>query len=82
MEIYMDDFTVTSDSFDEALSDLEIFLRRCRETNLALGNEKCFMIMTRGIGLGHHVQVAGIKVDPTKIELIVNMLPPTNQKGV
>jgi hypothetical protein len=57
MEIYMDDFTVTGDSFDEALINLEKVLKRCRETNLALSNEKCFMIMTGGIILGHHVSV-------------------------
>jgi len=40
------------------------------------------MIMTEGIVLGHHVSAAGIKVDPTKIEVIVKVPPPTNQKGV
>ena len=40
------------------------------------------MIMTEGIVLGHHVSTAGIKVDPTKIEVIVKLPPPTNQKGV
>ena len=59
VEVYMDDFTVKGDTFDEALHNLEIFLQRCRETNLSLSNEKCFMIMTEGIFLGHHVFVAG-----------------------
>jgi hypothetical protein len=36
MEIYMDEFTVVSDTFDEALTNLEKVLKRCRETNLAL----------------------------------------------
>ena len=40
------------------------------------------MIMTRGIVLSHHVSTGAIKVDPAKIEIIVNMLPLTNQKGV
>jgi hypothetical protein len=39
------------------------------------------MIMTGGIILGDHVLFGGIKVDPTKIEVIFNMLSPTNQKG-
>jgi hypothetical protein len=81
MEIYMDHFTVRGDYFDEASSNLEKVLRICRDTNLALRNEKCFMIMSGGSVLGHHVSVVGIKVDLAKIEVNVNMLPPTNQKG-
>jgi hypothetical protein len=81
MEIYMDHFTVTGDYFGEASSNLEKVLRRCRDTNIALSNDKCLMIMSGGIVLGHHVSVVGIKVDLAKIEVIVNMLPPTNKKG-
>eukprot|EP00253_Pinus_taeda_P011339 PITA_11339 len=70
------------DTFEEYLQNLEKVLQRCRETNLLLSNEKCFMIMTEGIVLGHHVSAAGIKVDPAKIEVIVKLSPPTNRKGV
>jgi len=73
---------MTSDYFDEALMNLDFFLKRCRETNIALRNEKCFMIMIGGIVLGHHVFATGIKVDPPKIEGIIKMEPPTTQKGV
>jgi hypothetical protein len=82
MEIYMDKFNVIGDSFDEALINLEKVFRKCRETNLSLSNKKYFMIMFGGIVLGYHVSAIGIKVDPTKIEVIVKILPPTNQKGV
>jgi hypothetical protein len=78
----MDDFTMTGDSFDEALIDLEKYLKRCRETNIALRNDKLFMIMTRVIVLGHHVYVVGLKVDLAKIEVIVKMSHSTNQKRV
>ena len=35
-----------------------------------------------GIVLGHHVSSQGIKVDPVKIELIVGLPSPKNQKEV
>ena len=54
----MDDFTVMGDTFEEALLNLEKVLQICRETNISLSNEKCFMIMTEGIVLGHHVSTA------------------------
>ena len=78
MEIYMDEFTVVGDTFDEYLTNLEKVQKRCRETNIALRNEKWFMIMIEGIILSHYLSTTGIKVDPTKIEVIFKMLPPTN----
>jgi hypothetical protein len=66
MEIYMDHFTLIGDYFDEASSNIEKNLRICRDTNLALSNEICFMIISGRIVLGHHVSVIGIKVDLAK----------------
>jgi hypothetical protein len=34
------------------------------------------MLLTEGIMLGHHLSVEGIKVDPAKIEVIVNLPSP------
>ena len=70
----MDDFTAYGNTFQEALDNLEKVLIRCQETNLALSHEKCKMLLTEGIVLGHHVSSQGIKVDPAKIEVIVGLL--------
>ena len=82
VEIYMDDFTVYGNNYEEALDNLEKVLIRCQETNLALKHEKCKMLMTVGIVLGHHISAIGIKVDPTKIEVISKLSPPQSQKEV
>ena len=42
----MDDFIVYGDDYDQALANLEKVLTRCQETNLALSNDKCKMLMT------------------------------------
>ena len=47
---------------------------------MALSHEKCKMLLTEGIVLGHHVSSQGIKVDPTKIEVIVGLPSPKNSK--
>jgi len=78
----MDDFTVYGSTFDDCLNNLEKVLKICIETNLSLSNEKCFVILTEGIALGHHISSSGIKVDPTKIQVIVNLMPPKTQKEV
>jgi hypothetical protein len=82
VEVYMDDFTVYGNTFEEALSNLEKVLIRCQESNLSLSHEKCKMLLTEGIVLGHHLSVEGIKVDPAKIEVIVNLPSPRTQKDV
>ena len=78
----MDDFTIYGGTFDDCLNNLEFFLKRCIETNLSLSNEKFLMILTEGIVLGHHISSSGIKVDPTKIQVTVNLMPPKAQKEV
>ena len=78
----MDDFSVYGENFQEALDNLEKVLIRCHETNLALSHEKCRMMFTKGVVLGHIISQARIEVDPTKISIISNLSPPQNQKEV
>ena len=82
VEVYMDDFLVYGNEFDESLQNLEKVLIRCIESNLSLSNEKCFMLLTEGIVLGHHISPEGIKVDPAKVEIILKLPSPKNQKDV
>eukprot|EP00253_Pinus_taeda_P024101 PITA_24101 len=82
VEVNMDDFSVYGDSFEHALTNLEKVLKRCIEANLSLSNEKCFMILNEGIVLGHYISSQGIKVDPSKIQIIVNLPIPKTQKEV
>jgi hypothetical protein len=78
----MDDFTVYGNTFEEALENLEKVLIRCQETNLSLSHEKCHILLTEGIVLGHCVSSARIKVDLTKIEVISKLPVPKTQKYV
>ena len=72
----MDDFSINGETFQVALDNLEKVLVICQETNLALSHEKCIMMFTRGVVLGHVVSQAKIEVDPAKIEVITNLSPP------
>jgi len=77
VEVYMDNFTVYGNYFEEALKILEEFLIRCKEANLLLSGEKCFMMFTKGIFLGHHILGNGIRVDTSKVEVISKLSIPT-----
>ncbi|VVA39813.1 PREDICTED: Retrovirus-related Pol poly from transposon, partial [Prunus dulcis] len=41
IEVFMDDFSVFSSSFDQCLHHLSLVLQWCQETNLILNWEKC-----------------------------------------
>jgi hypothetical protein len=82
VEVYMDDFTVYGDDFQQALDNLEKVLIRCKETNLSLSHEKSRMMLTEGIVLGHHISGTGIRVDPAKIDIISQIKIPSSQKEV
>ena len=73
----MDDLTTFGVTFEEAMMNLEKFLVRCQEHNLALNSKKCFMFMHEGIILGHLILSARIQVDPAKIEVIQTLPIPT-----
>ena len=82
LEVHMDDFTLYGDNFDPALDTLEKVVQRCIATKVCLSHEKCYMMMTEGLIIGHYISAAGIQVDPAKIQIILLIPTPTTQKKV
>jgi len=82
MEIFMDDFTPYGISFQEALQNLEKVLKRCIQAHLSLSIEKCHMMMSEGIVLGHFISSQGIQVDPSNIQVIKDLPTPKTQTEV
>ena len=82
IEVFMDDFSVLGDSFDNCLENLRSVLIRCEETNLVLNWEKCHFMVQEGIVLGHRISARGIEVDKAKIEAIKKLPPPSSVKGI
>ncbi|KAJ9542484.1 hypothetical protein OSB04_028990 [Centaurea solstitialis] len=77
IEVFMDDFTVYGDSFEDCLNNLTKILKRCIETNLVLNYEKCHFMVSHGLILGHVVSKKGIEVDKSKIDVIKTLPYPT-----
>ncbi|KAJ0576065.1 putative nucleotidyltransferase, Ribonuclease H [Helianthus annuus] len=82
MEVFMDDFSIFGDSYDQCLDNLERMLSRCEETNLALNWEKCHFMVTEGIVLGHKISSEGMEVDRAKIETISRLPPPSSVRAI
>ena len=82
IEVFMDDFSVLGNSFDNCLENLRSTLIRCEETNLVLNWEKCHFMVQEGIVLRHRIYTRGIEVDKAKIEEIEKLPPPSLVKGI
>ncbi|KAJ9568340.1 hypothetical protein OSB04_004306 [Centaurea solstitialis] len=78
IEVFMDDFTVYGNSFDECLENLIKILQRCIETNLVLNYEKCHFMVNQGLILGHVISSKGIEVDRAKVDVIKSLPYPTS----
>ncbi|KAJ0616051.1 putative nucleotidyltransferase, Ribonuclease H [Helianthus annuus] len=82
MEVFMDDFSIFGDSYDQCLDNLERMLSRCEETNLALNWEKCHFMVTEGIVLGHKISSEGMEVDRAKVDTISRLPPPSSVRAI
>nr|GFC12440.1 DNA-directed DNA polymerase [Tanacetum cinerariifolium] len=80
MEVFMDDFSVFRNSFENCLSRLDKMLQRCEDTNLGLNWEKSQFIVKEGIVLGHTISKNGIEVDKAKSMSLLNYLIPQLSK--
>ncbi|GJY63831.1 reverse transcriptase domain-containing protein [Tanacetum coccineum] len=82
MEVFMDDFSVFGNSFENCLSRLDKMLQRCEDTNLCLNLEKSHFMVKEGIVLSYKISKNGIEVDKAKVDVIAKLPHPTTVKGV
>jgi hypothetical protein len=82
MKVLMDDFSIYGKTFDDCLKNLDKVLQRCEEKHLVLNWEKYHFMVREGIVLGHLVSKRGIEVDRAKIEVIEQLPPLVNIKGI
>nr|GEU85054.1 reverse transcriptase domain-containing protein [Tanacetum cinerariifolium] len=80
MGVFMDDFLVFGNSFENCLSLLDKMLQRCEDTNLSLNWEKSHFMVKQGIVLSHKISKNGIEVDRAKVDVIAKLPHPTTIK--
>ena len=77
-----DDVLIWGRTDDEHEERVRSFLQRCCEIGIALNKDKCRFGLQEIPFMGHVVSSSGLKPDPSKIEAIVRMEPPTDKTGV
>nr|GEU97656.1 reverse transcriptase domain-containing protein [Tanacetum cinerariifolium] len=80
MEVFMDDFLVFGNSFENCLSRLDKMLQRCEDTKLCLNWEKSYFVVKEGIVLGHNISKNRIEVEKAKVDVITKLPHPTTVK--
>ncbi|GKD05696.1 reverse transcriptase domain-containing protein, partial [Tanacetum coccineum] len=82
MEVFMDDFSVFGNSFENWLSCVDKMFQRSKDTNLRLNWEKSHFMVKEAIVLRHKIFKNGIEVDKAKVNVIAKLRHPTTVKGV
>ena len=76
--VFIDDILVYSNDAQEHENHLRIVLQTLRENKLFAKLSKCDFWLKEVSFLGHIVSTEGIRVDPLKIEAVMNWKPPRN----
>jgi hypothetical protein len=76
LEAYFDDWTIFS-LMKDLIDCLRLMLDKCRQCQIALNLKKCIFFSPFGVLLGHIVCKHGLLVDPSKVDIIVDLPPST-----
>jgi hypothetical protein len=78
---YVDDIIVKSTKQENHIADLQEIFANFRQAGLKLNPEKCVFGVKKGKFLCCLVSTKGIEANPSKIEAILRMEPPSTKKG-
>ena len=76
--IYLDDITVYSKTDEEHLEHLRKVFEKCRKYGLSLNPKKTMFGLQEGKLLGHIISENGIRIDPKRIDGILQINHPRN----
>ena len=81
-QVYLDDILIYSKTEKEHKQQVRKVLLKLREAGLQVDIEKCEFHVQETTFLGLIVSTEGLRMDPSKVEAIVNWEPPTRLKEV
>ncbi|WCJ44273.1 Transposon Tf2-6 polyprotein [Euphorbia peplus] len=78
VHVYIDDMIVMSSTDEEHIKDLNQVFEIFGRFNLKLNPEKCFFGIRSGKFLGYIISEKGLSPNPSKVEAVMGMAPPTS----
>lgn len=78
--VYMDDIVIYSKTKEQHMKDVDQILQLLKQAGLKLNEKKCEYNKEEIAILGHLVGSEGVRVDPKRVESILNMKIPTTRK--
>lgn len=78
--IYLDDITVFSKSNNQHLDHLRQVFIKCRKFGISLNPQNSLFGLEEGKLLGHIISKDDIRIDPSRIEAILQIKHPRNIK--
>ena len=82
IEVYLDDLAAHSRMRVHDPYHLRLDFKRCRHYQIRLNPHKCIFCVKVGCLLGFIVSKEGIRVDPLKVEAILQLYPPCNIRHI
>ena len=79
---YMDDILIYSDDLDTHLERLEALFKRLKAFDMRVAINKCNFFKDSLVYLGYLISRDGLRPDPSKVEVIKNLKPPSSIKQV
>lgn len=80
--VYLDDIIVVTQDFEHHLEVIRKIFDRLRGANVTLNREKCCFCRQELRYLGYVVDSRGLRVDPDKVQAIIEIPIPKSQKAV
>ena len=74
--VYLDDILIFSRSKEDHLKHVELVLKKLKETKLKINLEKCEFCKTELVYLGFVISQGCLKMDPSKVDAILNWPTP------
>lgn len=78
--IYLDDIIVFLKSEEEPLQYRRRFFEKCRKYGISLNPKKTLFCLEEGNLLSHIISKEAIRIDPSRVEVILRIDPPRNKK--
>lgn len=80
--VYLDDVIIATESFEEHLKLIALVSKKLKEANLTINLEKSKFCRQSIKYLGYILEEKGLRVDPDKVEVVVNYPAPKTVKEV